>query len=387
MPDTRTPADDEAFAALLLRFLDGVATPAEEAELDARLADPANEARREMFVAFCRQRGQIVEALAPERLKTAVRRVPARRSWRLLAAAAAVLLAAVAGFVLLRPEPPLPLATVERATAGTSRLSGDKLFAGDSIETDARGSATILFPDGTRAHLAAATKVQKLGAKRGITFLLAQGKVAADVMKQRPDEPLVIRTAQGEARVLGTKLTIAASADRTRLEVETGRVRLTRSSDKKSAEVAAGQFAEAADTVEPVARSLAFAKISAMAPGSWLAVPETLLSRVFPDKAAFPVIQGSMGSDGVIAAWSGAAFDSKRNRLVVWGGGYTDYHGNELYSFNLETMSWERLTEPTAKPNLNNDTNADGTPNGRATYNGLAYVAHADRFFALGGGV
>jgi ferric-dicitrate binding protein FerR (iron transport regulator) len=395
MPEVPNPADDEAFAALVLRYLDGVTSPEEEAAMNAELSDPANAARREMFVSFCRQRGQIVEALAPERFEKAVKPAPrkqfrpARRSfpWRLLLTVAAVAVASVTGFFKLRGETPIPVATVDRATGGVSRSVGEKLFAGEGLETDARGSASLLFDDGTRVGLAASTKIQGLAAKGGKRFFVAKGKISADVMKQRPNGPLLARSPEGEAKVLGTKLTLALSAGRTRLDVEEGHVRLTRLSDGKSADVAAGQYAEAAADTEPAARSIFVGRILAMAPRSWLAVPGTALEKVFPDKTKFPDIQGSMGSGGVIGAWSGGAFDSRRNRLVLWGGGYTDYRGNELYAFDVETMAWMRLTEPNPKPNLNNDANADGTPNGRATYNGLAYVAHADRFFALGGAV
>jgi len=48
-------------------------------------------------------------------------------------------------------------------------------------------------------------------------------------------------------------------------------------------------------------------------------------------------------------------------------------------------MSWQRLNDPTAKPNLGQEENSDGTPNARATYNGLAYLPQADRFFSFGG--
>jgi len=47
-----------------------------------------------------------------------------------------------------------------------------------------------------------------------------------------------------------------------------------------------------------------------------------------------------------MTAWSGGAFDTTRDRLVVWGGGHADYPGNELYVFDLGTLRWQRLTDP-----------------------------------------
>ena len=50
----------------------------------------------------------------------------------------------------------------------------------------------------------------------------------------------------------------------------------------------------------------------------------------------------------VITAWSGAAADTKRNRLIIWGGGHVDYSGNEVYSLNLGSAppTMTRLTDP-----------------------------------------
>jgi hypothetical protein len=89
----------------------------------------------------------------------------------------------------------------------------------------------------------------------------------------------------------------------------------------------------------------------------------------------------------VMVAWSGGAFDTKRNWLYIFGGGHNDYDGNELYAFQVDSLNWRRLTDPTPKGSINycSAQNADGTPNSRHTYNGLAYIAHADRFFVDGG--
>jgi hypothetical protein len=67
------------------------------------------------------------------------------------------------------------------------------------------------------------------------------------------------------------------------------------------------------------------------------------------------------------------------------GGGHGDYHGNELYAFDVPTLAWQRITDPFPDPVRDQQINADGTPNARHTYNGLAYLAHADRLFACGG--
>ncbi len=123
--------------------------------------------------------------------------------------------------------------------------------------------------------------------------------------------------------------------------------------------------------------------VSAMSANSWLEIPNSRLASVGADSAKHADVQGIMGIDGV-TAYSGGVFDTKRNRLVIWGGGHSDYHGNELYAFDVMSLQWQRLTEP-SQPNLCEQVNGDGTPNSRHTYNGIAYIEHADRFFASGG--
>lgn len=125
-----------------------------------------------------------------------------------------------------------------------------------------------------------------------------------------------------------------------------------------------------------------------MPANSWLAIPGTAMGKVAAEREKFPKAMGICGPSGVIDAWSGGALDTKRNRLILFGGGHADYGGNELYAFDCTKLSWKRLTEPFADPkDDNSDQNPDGTPQSRHTYGGLAYLAHADRFFALGGAI
>jgi hypothetical protein len=93
---------------------------------------------------------------------------------------------------------------------------------------------------------------------------------------------------------------------------------------------------------------------------------------------------GVGGSAMVIDAWSGGVYDPIGRRMLLWGGGHSDYYGNEVYAFSIESLSWSRLTEPSV-PKLNAESNNDGTPTSRHTYNGLAFIAHANRFFGRGG--
>ncbi len=118
---------------------------------------------------------------------------------------------------------------------------------------------------------------------------------------------------------------------------------------------------------------------------SWIEIPNSALIHVAPKPGQFPKTWSVSGPATVVSAWCGAALDTKRDRLVIWGGGHADYHGNELYAFDVQKLAWQRLTDPFPNPVKDQEVNADGTPNSRHTYGGLAYLAHADRFFGLGG--
>jgi len=94
---------------------------------------------------------------------------------------------------------------------------------------------------------------------------------------------------------------------------------------------------------------------------------------------------GFSGCANVVAAWSGAIADPTRNRLIVWGGGHTDYNGNEIYSLDLNSLTFARINNPSTPANACVAADPDGNPNSRHTYDGLAYIANQDRMYAFAG--
>jgi|GEM_PF-821807 len=115
---------------------------------------------------------------------------------------------------------------------------------------------------------------------------------------------------------------------------------------------------------------------------TWYSVPNSKMEAVFPPFD--PVYWGVSGPRSVISAWGGGTYDPVHYQMVLWGGGHSDYYGNEIYVFKIDSLKWHRITDP-SQPNLNTEVNSDGTPISRHTYNGLAYISHANRFFARGG--
>ncbi len=103
--------------------------------------------------------------------------------------------------------------------------------------------------------------------------------------------------------------------------------------------------------------------ISGLAPGKWAAVPGSQLDflRACPSATdvdlqhaylSAPNYEWNFYCAGVINAENGAAYDAKNNRMIVWGGGHSDYAGNEVYAFNLggARPGWEHLNLPSPLP-------------------------------------
>lgn len=115
--------------------------------------------------------------------------------------------------------------------------------------------------------------------------------------------------------------------------------------------------------------------IQSLQTGQWYEIPNSHLSDVVPN----PTPPGNTGPRSIISAWSGGAYDTKNNRLLIWGGGHADYSGNEVYAFDMDTLTWERIWGPTPIDLIPNAVEAyqaypDGSPSSRHTYNHLAYV-------------
>lgn len=104
-------------------------------------------------------------------------------------------------------------------------------------------------------------------------------------------------------------------------------------------------------------------------PGQWVELPcKNKIRSVLPS----PLPSGN-GPEKIIEAWNSGAYDTKRDRLLIWGGGHQDYQGNEIYSFDITTFTWTRITNPSANPVAVH------------TYDGFEYVPRYDKLFSQGG--
>jgi len=124
------------------------------------------------------------------------------------------------------------------------------LFAGEGFETE-KGAA-VAFADGTRLEIAAGAALASLQDRepaapgrrpRGKRLTLARGTLRAVVARQPADQPAVIVTEHAEVRVIGTAFRVTVEGPRTWVEVEEGKVRLTRTRDGRAVDVGPGQAA------------------------------------------------------------------------------------------------------------------------------------------------
>lgn len=117
--------------------------------------------------------------------------------------------------------------------------------------------------------------------------------------------------------------------------------------------------------------------------GTWVALPNTKLKTLCPTE---PTLHGATGCSAVVTAWSSGAYDTLRQRLLVWGGGHNDYYGNELYALNVLQGTIERLTDPGLPVGNQVDAIAGGTqPASRHTMDGLVYVSSKNWFLNTAG--
>ncbi len=118
---------------------------------------------------------------------------------------------------------------------------------------------------------------------------------------------------------------------------------------------------------------------------SWYSAPGTKLYDTCKNAATFgDGVYLIVGCTAIVSAWGGGAYDSWRQRMAVWGGGHADYGGNEVYAFDLKSMQWTQLTQP-SRPPFNQDPLEDGNPVSRHTYDGVEFISHRGTMFAWGG--
>jgi hypothetical protein len=135
-----------------------------------------------------------------------------------------------------------------------------------------------------------------------------------------------------------------------------------------------------------VAAEASAGPVDSLAPGHWYEVPGSHLAALDPCPARTCSYSGAEGVHAMVDDWSGGAFDTTRDRLIIWGGGHGGYGGNEVYVFDLGTLAWQRLSAPSDPPAVDVAYAPNGGPASRHTYNYVQYVPPpVDRFCSFGG--
>lgn len=274
-----SPSSCDRSREAMSNYLAGDVGEEELAALESHLAEcAACVAELDRVLLQDRALGELVgESLARKlqgRLHAGLARVQTDRHRRIrrIAFAAAVVLVAVGASAIWMTLPTDEVASIAaldvvhgdvQVTTKTSSVPaarGMALAEGQGLRTRGASSRAVLrYPDGTEVELRGDAAAEKLSdtPALGKRAFLGEGTLRAAVTPQPPGRPMVVSTPQAEARVVGTRLRLAVdpnAAGATRLEVDEGKVGLTRTSDGASLEISAGSFAIAAKGVPLVAR-------------------------------------------------------------------------------------------------------------------------------------
>jgi len=185
---------------------------------------------------------------------------PARAwGWRITALAASFLIAAGLLFHKYWPGPmkagtTSSIAQITQARGKTTLLRGatqlaavpgHHLLAHDRLFTGPGAQLTLRYRDATTVRVGPHSDLIPvlLETARAQIAQLAKGTLRAEVATQAVGRRWCVRTPHAEVRVLGTIFSVVARAHDTRVEVESGSVRVVQLANGQSVTIAAGQHA------------------------------------------------------------------------------------------------------------------------------------------------
>lgn len=115
-------------------------------------------------------------------------------------------------------------------------------------------------------------------------------------------------------------------------------------------------------------------------PGHWIALGKNTLYdvRYTPEPGGKPI-------ESIITAWSGAAYNTDLNQLWVHGGGHAATPDNGIYAFDVDTLEWSRLFDPSTQ--VTGHTGRyylDGKPASVHSYDYIEYIPYLKRMVVAG---
>jgi len=124
-----------------------------------------------------------------------------------------------------------PLCHLVDAESAVVRAAGWRPFGGlgpgDAVEVAAGGRGALLWADGTRIALAAASRVELPGRGDGFSLRLGHGRIDATIAPQPPGRPFTLQTAEATLTVEGTAFTVSSGASGTDVALRHGALRVT----------------------------------------------------------------------------------------------------------------------------------------------------------------
>jgi len=126
--------------------------------------------------------------------------------------------------------------------------------------------------------------------------------------------------------------------------------------------------------------------LGAMAPNSWQRLNLNEFQSVWTPLDQRPTPDSPSSN---ISAWSGAAWDSLRKNMYVWGGDIGNEQGNEVYIFSAITGLWSRGALPSQITQQANGyfQTVDGifhSPVSGESWDNLVYLTNVDRLAVIG---
>lgn len=125
--------------------------------------------------------------------------------------------------------------------------------------------------------------------------------------------------------------------------------------------------------------------LNATPEGGWVQVNTSTWRSAWPTGA--DVVPNAGNSVvGVVAAWSGVAWDSANDNLLLWGGGHANYSGNEMYVWNAGTGVWGRGSVP-SRIDASYFIVDNAAPQSAHTYDNNIYLPVNNMFATFGGAI
>jgi len=135
--------------------------------------------------------------------------------------------------------------TISRGNQTIQPDTNAKLYNGDVITAAEQAMAVIRYNDEGTSIKLRERSILKLEDNQGAKHLsLNSGAIAASVAHQPEGKPMIIATPTASATVLGTSFSMKSREESTTLEVISGKVRITRETDRNSADVSTGNRVE-----------------------------------------------------------------------------------------------------------------------------------------------